>query len=449
MTSPTSATSPAAPVTYPPGFRGRRGLNWGLLGLLYTSFYLCRYNFSLANKSISDEFGFSREQIGTVFTFWAIAYGVGQLVNGFLVDRLGGKKAMLIGAVGTIAMNLCFGVASFWGMLGLFVAIRSLDGYLQAFGSPGWIKINATWFGPHERGRFAGIYGFMINLGRFGIFYFGPSLLAGFVFLGMINVPPLHWRWLFWGPSLVCAVVALLMAIFVKETPEQAGYAGVVPSTEKAGEAEENIGLWTIIKIMASKPAIWLVAGAYACTGTVRHAVDQWFPRYMQEMYHIDLKSVSFQFLAFLVPFVASAGSLLSGYISDTLFKGKRAPVAAILYTIETAIILLAAQFHGVNAAILFLVLIAFTANSTHSILGVAAAMDIGGRRMSGCAAGMIDSFQYFGASLAGLALGRVLDQDLGHYFYFMAPFGAIGALVMFFGRHKLEAGSKRTAVAH
>jgi hypothetical protein len=49
----------SARLKYPPGFRARRGLNWGFLGLLYTSFYLCRYNLSIANKSISDEFGFS------------------------------------------------------------------------------------------------------------------------------------------------------------------------------------------------------------------------------------------------------------------------------------------------------------------------------------------------------------------------------------------------------
>ena len=40
------------------------------------------------------------------------------------------------------------------------------------------IKINAAWFRPTERGRFAGIFGFMINLGRFGIFKLGPALLG-------------------------------------------------------------------------------------------------------------------------------------------------------------------------------------------------------------------------------------------------------------------------------
>jgi OPA family glycerol-3-phosphate transporter-like MFS transporter len=430
MTIETTAP-PSALIRHPPGFRARRGLNWGFLGLLYTSFYMCRYNFSIANKSISTEFGFSREQMGSIITTALFAYACGQIINGLLTDQIGGKRAMLIGAAGTVVMNILFGAASFAGLLGLFIAIRGVDGYLQAFGAPGMVKINTAWFSHRERGRFSGIFGFMINLGRLGIFTLGPALLAGFTILGLVHVPPLHWRWLFWAPSIICAVVAVGMALTVEETPEAAGFHGVIP--DDSGPAAEGVRAQVkqVIKTIASNPVVWVTACAYACTGAVRQAVDQWFPRYMQDLYQVDLKSASFQSLAFLIPFVASAGSLISGYVSDTLFKGRRAPVAAALYFLETGIILLAAQFHSANAAILFLVLISFTANSTHSILGSAAPMDIGGRRMAGFALGLIDSFQYFGGSLAGYFLGKLLDKSLGNYFYFMAPFGFIGGLLM------------------
>jgi len=45
---------------YPQGFRARRGLNWGVIGLMYTSYYMCRYNFPIANKAIADEFCFNK-----------------------------------------------------------------------------------------------------------------------------------------------------------------------------------------------------------------------------------------------------------------------------------------------------------------------------------------------------------------------------------------------------
>ena len=415
---------------YPPGFRARRGLNWGAIGLLYASFYLCRYNFPLVNEAISKEYGFSKTQMGWIITVVSLAYAFGQIANGLLTDRIGGKRAMLIGAAGTIILNVLFGVASFWGWFGLFMLIRGMDSYMQSFGAPGMIKMNAAWFHRKERGRFAGIFGFMINIGRFSANWLVPAIIGGTVILGVIHIPPQHWRWAFWVPAIITTLVALVMAVAVKETPEAAGFHRSDPD-ERHDASEPDPKLTTVIRIITSNPAIWLCALAYACTGAVRAGIDQWFPRYMSEVYNVDMKSAQFQVLAWSIPIVATLGSLTSGYISDVFFAGRRAPVAAILYGVETLIILAAAQVSGVNATIAMFVLIAFTANSTHSIIGTAAAMDIGGRRMAGFASGCIDSFQYFGQALAGAALGSIVEKHWDNYFYFMAPFGVIGMLLM------------------
>ena len=202
---------------------------------------------------------------------------------------------------------------------------------------------------------------------------------------------------------------------------------------------EKELTLRDVFITIVSTRSVWFVAAAYACTGAVRQGIDQWFPLYMQKVYQLDMKGGRFQLLGFLIPFVASAGSLISGYVSDKVFDGRRAPVAASLYFIETVIILLAAQFHTVDAIIVFFVLISFTANATHSILGTAAAMDIGGQRMAGFASGLIDSFQYFGGSLAGLGRGALLDRSWNNYFYFMAPFGIIGGVLMVVSLRKLR----------
>ena len=417
---------------FPAGFRARRGLNWGIVGLMYTSFYLCRYNLPLANKAIADEFHFSKSDMSSIISAQLLAYAIGQIVNGLLTDRLGGKRAMLIGAAGTITMNLLFGASSFWGFLWLFVVLRSIDGYVQAFGAPGFIKINASWFGQTERGTFAGIFGFMINLGRLGINYFGAALLAGFTFLGMWQVPALHWRWLFWIPAVVASLVAVVLALVVKDTPEEAGFAGVHAGEADHSDPDIHGEIATVFKRIVGNPLVWIIALAYACTGAVRQCIDQWFPRYFQEVYNLELSSARFQWLGFLIPFVASSGSLISGIISDRLFQGRRAPVAAWIYFIEVCVILVATQVHSLNWTLVFFVLISFTANSTHSLLGPAAAMDIGGRKMAGFASGVIDSFQYFGASLALKVLGYFLDKSWDSYFYFMVPFGIIGGLLMF-----------------
>jgi OPA family glycerol-3-phosphate transporter-like MFS transporter len=440
----TAATNDAS-VEHPPGFRARRGLNWGSIGLMYASYYLCRYNFPIANESISTEFKFTNAQIGLIISASQVAYAVGQMVNGFFTDRIGGRKAMLTGAVGTIVLNVLFGFASMWGgpgsttgfMLASFMIVWGLNGYLQSFGAPGMIKINTAWFHRTERGRFAGIFGFMINLGRFSINLLGPLILFGGMLLWMVHIQPHHWRWVFFVPAVITAAITLNFYVWVKNEPEEAGFPS--PAAE-GGVDEPDPTLKQLFWTVFSNPVVWITALAYACTGVVRQGIDQWFPRYVKAEFGIEMKSAYFLMLAFGIPLVATLGSLISGYVSDIIFKGRRAPVAAGLYLIETCVILCAAVFVSASTVVPFLILIAFTANATHSILGTAAAMDIGGRKMAGFASGVIDSFQYYGGFLAGWLLGMIIDRyGWGSYFYFMAPFGLIGALLMFFARNRMS----------
>ena len=431
--SPGALDGVSARPKLPPGYRPRRGLNWGVVGLLYTSFYMCRYNLPLANKSIADEFGFSKSDMSDIISTQLYAYAIGQVVNGLLTDKLGGKKAMLIGAAGTVVMNLAFGAASFWGLLWLFVVLRGIDGYMQSFGPPGFIKINASWFSQNERGTFAGIFGFMINLGRLANNWLAPSLLAGFFFLGMFHVPPQHWRWLFWAPAGIAAVAAVALAIFVKDTPEEAGFHGIYKGESDHDDTDVHGEMAMVFKRIVTNKFVWIFAAAYSCTGAVRQTVDQWFPRYLQEVHHLDMKSATFQWVAFLIPFVASAGSLISGIVSDRFFGGRRAPVAMGIYVIELVVILIAAQMRSPMAIAVAFVAISFTVNSTHSLLGPAAAMDIGGRKMAAFASGCINSFQYVGAGVAIQVLGRVLDKTgYTYFFYYMIPFAVVGAVLMY-----------------
>ena len=448
MSQTASATNSAASQSnYPPGFRPRRGLNWATVGLMYTSFYFCRYNFSYANKAIADEFHFSYEQMSSILSYNFLAYGCGQIINGLITDRIGGKRAMLIGACGTVLMNVLFGAASFWGMLWMFTLLWSLNGYVQAFGSPGFIKINSAWFSEKQRGTFAGIFGFMINLGRFAANKILPLLLAGFVFMGMWHVPPQHWRFLFWIPAGVATIMAIVLAIVVKDTPEQVGYKNLFAGEADHADADVRTDLGTVFKHIITNPIVWIMAAAYGCTGAVRQSIDQWFPRYFQEVHQLNMTDAKFQWVGYLIPLVASAGSLLSGWISDRFFNSRRAPVAAGIYIIEVCVLLIATQVHTLNAAVVFFVLVAFTVNSTHSLLGPAAAMDIGGRKMAAFASGVIDAFQYFGAAIAMKGLGWVLqNKGWNYYFYYMIPFGIVGGILMYSIAHRR---SLKKQVAH
>src|SRR5262249_19254008 len=156
-----------------------------------------------------------------------LAYGTGQMINGLFCDRIGGRLSMLIGAIGTIAVNLFFGFATFPGTIATFALIWLLNGYFQSWGAPGMVKINAAWFNRTERGTFAGIFGLMIQLGQVAIGIIALFILGGFAVESFV-VPPDEWRWVFRLPPIITAIMAVLVAIIPKETPEQAGYPGCI-----------------------------------------------------------------------------------------------------------------------------------------------------------------------------------------------------------------------------
>jgi sugar phosphate permease len=91
--------------------------------------------------------------------------------------------------------------------------------------------------------------------------------------------------------------------------------------------------------------------------------------------------------------------------------------VAAVLCFLQVVFMMLAiAMTEGLIygsplVAVVLILGIHTGCNATHSILGTAAAMDLGGRKMAGFASGVIDSFQYYGAMLSGLGLGWFLDK--------------------------------------
>jgi hypothetical protein len=95
----------------------------------------------------------------------------------------------------------------------------------------------------------------------------------------------------------------------------------------------------------------------------VRQTVDPWFPRYRQEVHKINLDEPLFLVVVFLIQFVASAGSFISGVGSDHLFGGRRAPVAAWICCIEIVTILIASRVSGATAIAVAFVMVAFTAN--------------------------------------------------------------------------------------
>lgn len=378
-------------------FIKRRRINWISLAFLYGSFYALRYNLSLANKSICDEYGFNNAQFGLIITATYIAYAIGQFVNGPIVDRFGGKKMMLFGAAGTIIANILFGLSAYTGVLNMFVAVWIMNGYMQSFGSPGNLKVNCSWFQVKERGLFAGVFTAVVYCGRLAIMFFGPLIIANY-----------DWKWVFIAPALVAVVVAVAAQFLVKETPKDAGFDFDFAETKV--EDDHHVNFWTSLKIVMSNKFMWIMGLAYLSTGVVRNGLEQWFPKYLQEVHGILPGSVKFGAQAVLMPIAALLGAIAAGWISDKVFGSRRGPVVALMYFAQAILLVLFVFAVSPMWCGALLILLSFMFSGPHSIVGSAVAMDFGGKEATATAHGFVDAMQYIGASLVGVLMGKIID---------------------------------------
>jgi OPA family glycerol-3-phosphate transporter-like MFS transporter len=409
-------------------FKKRRGLNWMTLGLTYAGMYMARYNFGFANKQLSDTYGFSKTEIGTIITVSTLIYGLSAIFNGPIADRWGGRRAMLTGAIGACVFNIAFGMAAYMGFLGtgtfmlLYLAsMWTLNQYFQSYSALALIKVNAGWFHVSERGVFSAIFGSMIQSGRFFVYLLMTTAFVAF----------LPWQWKFFLPAGIVAVFTMFTFMFVRDSPKEAGLDEFDPQDATSGDTEKITFKYVAKKVFTNPIAITIAAAEF-CTGLVRKGFEEWFPRYMQEVHKLELDNPIFQRNAFAIVIAGIAGAFAAGFLSDKVFGHRRPPVAFIGYFLQVTA--LAVVTMSTNLTI---IIAAFTVNSlaismVHSMLSGTASMDFGGKRAAATAAGMFDGMQYVGGSVMGIGAGWLLDTyGWGVWGPSMIGFSAIGGILM------------------
>src|SRR5687767_12722724 len=143
------------------------------LWLTYGVFYFCRTNISAAIPASvpgieapleSGGLGIPAAQVGWILASLKIAYGLGQVINGQLAERVSPRVLLALGMFGSAGLNVLFGFGAGFFFL-LFV--WAMNGYCQSLGWTPCVRVMANWVPVRRRGRAVGIIGtgYQITLG--------------------------------------------------------------------------------------------------------------------------------------------------------------------------------------------------------------------------------------------------------------------------------------------
>ena len=417
----------ANPMRHSRAFRNRRFLNWFPLGVTYATFYMGRYNLNVSSQTMMDHFHLTKQAFGTIATagFWTYALSV--IVNGPLSDRIGGKKAILIGAAGAAALNLVIGLLFLNGWQTKIVVGMSLlyavNQYFQSFGAMSIVKVNAPWFHVRERGVFGGIFGVMISCGYLLAFTVGGWILAG-----------LPWYWVFLVPAGAIAVMALVDVLLVRDTPVQAGFPALDTEDATAHDADRDrpVDWHHLATRVFTNPIILTLTAAEFCTGFVRQGLMLWFVPFLAEVHHVARGTWLFTVAGTGVTVGGILGGLLAGFMSDRWFQSRRPPVAFFFYLAQIVSLFVLGRATAPGLAAFMIGFTCMWIFGVHGMLTGTASMDFGGSKGAATAAGILDGVQYLASGLTGFLLGHFLDRlGWGVWTYMIMPFALVGALLM------------------
>jgi MFS transporter, OPA family, sugar phosphate sensor protein UhpC len=392
----------------------------------YASFYFTRNSFTYAAPVMRQALGFSLEQLGVIMSVFPLAYGFSKLVAGVLADRFSTRTFMAVGLAMTGVLNIVFGMQT---SLVAFCVIWFANGVFQGFGAPPCAKLLTSWYPKSERGTWWGFWNTSHNTGGFLI-----PLLAGYC------ARAFGWQYGMIVPGCIAIVMAAFLYNRLRDSPESVGLPPVDPeilAEEKAArktspDSPELTLRQKLFKYVLSNPYVWLLAVSYFFVYFVRQGVSSW-----AHIFLMDYKGVaSAQEAAFRVSGMEMGGllgSLVSGWASDKMMRGRRIPVI-IMWLFGVMASVSALWFIPGSwryATWLAVFAIGFFIYGPQMLVGLAGA-EIVDRSAVSSTIGLLGWIAYLGAAVSGYPLTKLVTKlGWGAYFASLLGFSGIAILLL------------------
>ena len=373
----------------------------------YAGYYLVRKNFSLVMPDLIAQ-GYSKADLGFALSGVSIACGLSKFLMGNLSDRSNARTFLTVGLVLSALIMIFMGMSPIaTSSIAIMFVLLFLNGWFQGMGWPPCGRVMVHWFSISERGTKMSIWNVAHNVGG-GLI--GPLSIAAIALFGT-------WESKLYFPGLVALLSALVTYMLVRDTPQSCGlptieeYKNEYPKNYSAEHEKELSAKDIFFKYVFNNRLLWYIAFANAFVYLVRYGILDWAPTYLEEAKGFSVKESGWAYFAY--EYAGIPGTLLCGWISDKVFRGRRAP-ATIIYMV---LVLVAVIVYWKNPAGNFLIdnlaliAIGFLIYGPVMLIGVQA-LDLVAKKAAGTAAGLTGLFGYMGGALfANIAMGFVVDE--------------------------------------
>ena len=359
-----------------------RTINWLFLccWFTYLTAYLCRVNFSSAMQTISTETGFSASHLGLIGAVFYGVYACGQLVNGYIGDRVRANRYVLLALCGTMLCNLGMAfVRSFASMTLLW----GINGIFQSMFWSTIIRGLAQNTVPEKRATTS-----------MGISLAMPvAYLVSWGLLGQ-QLATAASKWYFLLPAVISLLMIGAWLLLSRH------YSFELTETNKS-----NASILQTFRFLCEENLHWMLIVCFF-HGLIKEGAAYWTPLLVGQL------NGTGSFSPFLLACVLPIANLIGIVASRMLLSGKQSNPFALIVMLFAGISLLCTGLLFSNHGLVIVGLIALVSGlcyANNTLLMSFIPMQYTSRNMVASIIGVFDFASYAGAAISTYVFGKIL----------------------------------------
>lgn len=382
---------------------GKAMLLGGMCSISYLAVYLARNVLSTVSPGMISSGVLNTEQIGTLSSVYFITYAVGQLINGFIGDKI---KAKYMISLGLMLAGVCFFIFP-------RVTATPFFSYI-AYGATGFFL--SMIYGPMTKvvaENTEPIYATRCSLGYTFSSFFG-SPLAGFL------AAFLTWYAMFiTGSSVLITMGVVCFLVFsVFERRGIVKYNQWKPPAKRGGN----------IKILIERDIVRFSFVA-VITGVVRTSVVFWLPTYISQ--YLDYPAEKSALIFTVATAVISTTTFITVFVYERLDRNMELTMR-LAFILSAVFFLLVFLFHHPVLNIVFMVGAIMCSNASDSMMWSRYCPSLLDTGMVSTATGFLDFLSYMAAAASStLFANAVSTVGWGNLILIWFALMVVGIIVM------------------
>ena len=232
-----------------------------LFTLTYMVSYMTRINFGAVITAIVEQTGMTKTMLSAAVTGSAITYGLGQILCGYIGDKISPKRLVFIGLLITVSMNLLIPLCDNHVQM---TAVWCVNGLAQACMWPPLVKLMVTLFSQTDYGRASTMVSWGSSFGTIIIYLLSPVII-------MVS----GWKTLFFITAGCGAVMAMVWLRCCQEPEFERPVAAKGAMADK-----KNARFFT--------PLLAAIMFAIMLQGALRDGVTTWMPSFISETFRLS-----------------------------------------------------------------------------------------------------------------------------------------------------------------